>query len=98
VIFDTKSSTLPTELCTSVLISLILVFDSPVLIKLDNVVVRLSSDSVIGETIEGLNTSTIVPNQDYLTSYMTLCEAYKTMVSAMGVENAIPRMCQLLLI
>ena len=44
---------------------------------LDNVVVRLSSDSVLGETIKGDYTSTIVPSEDYLSNDMTLCEAYK---------------------
>ena len=44
---------------------------------LPNVVVRLSSDSVLGETIEGLTTSTIVPSEQYLSAQMALCEAYK---------------------
>jgi hypothetical protein len=43
---------------------------------LPNVVVRLSSDSVMGEVVVGVNTSTIVPNTSYLTDAMTLCEAY----------------------
>ena len=44
--------------------------------KLDNVVVRLSSDSVKGEIIEGVNTSTIIPYDDTPTT-ATICEAYK---------------------
>ena len=44
--------------------------------SLPNVVVRLSSDSVIGETIPGANTSTIIPTPDKATAEMTVCEAY----------------------
>ena len=44
--------------------------------NLPNVVVRLSSDSVIGETIPGANTSTIIPTPEKATSKMTVCEAY----------------------
>ena len=43
--------------------------------KLDNVVVRLSSDSVTGELIEGLNTSTIF--SDTLPEGATECKAYQ---------------------
>lgn len=43
--------------------------------KLDNVVVRLSSDSVTGETIEGLTTSTIF--SDNLPSGAFECKAYE---------------------
>jgi hypothetical protein len=43
--------------------------------KLDNVVVRLSSDSVTGEVIEGLNTSTIF--SDTLPDGATECKAYQ---------------------
>jgi hypothetical protein len=44
--------------------------------NLPNVVVRLSSDSVIGETIPGANTSTIIPTPENATVEMTVCEAY----------------------
>jgi hypothetical protein len=44
--------------------------------KLDNVVVRLSSDSVNGEIIDGVNTSTIIPYDDTPTT-AAICEAYK---------------------
>ena len=44
--------------------------------SLPNVVVRLSSDSVIGETIPGANTSTIIPTPENATAEMTVCEAY----------------------
>ena len=43
---------------------------------LPNVVVRLSSDSIEGETIEGVTTSTIVPNAEQLQAGQTLCRAY----------------------
>jgi hypothetical protein len=43
--------------------------------KLDNVVVRLSSDSVTGGVIEGLNTSTIF--SDTLPDNATECQAYQ---------------------
>lgn len=42
---------------------------------LDNVVVRRSSDSVLGATVEGLTTSTIVASKEYLKPTMTLCGA-----------------------
>jgi hypothetical protein len=42
---------------------------------LDNVVVRFSSDSVTGERIEGLNTSTIF--SDTLPVGATECQAYQ---------------------
>ena len=43
---------------------------------LPNVVVRLSSDGVLGETVENAaNSSTIVPNREYLTPTMSLCGA-----------------------
>lgn len=44
---------------------------------LPNVVVRLSSDSVQGEIIEGEYTSTIVPYFEDATSEMTACDAYE---------------------
>ena len=43
---------------------------------LPNVVVRLSSDSVRGETVPGKTTSTIIPYPDALPKGATLCEAY----------------------
>ena len=43
--------------------------------KLNNVVVRLSSDGVNGEIIEGENTSTIIPYDDTPTK-ANICEAY----------------------
>jgi hypothetical protein len=44
---------------------------------LPNVVVRLSSDGVNGETIEGLTTSTIVPTSEQAPKNATVCEAYE---------------------
>ena len=43
---------------------------------LPNVVVRKSSDSVLGETIDGQCTSTIIPDIEAATDAMTVCEAY----------------------
>jgi hypothetical protein len=43
---------------------------------LPNVVVRLSSDSITGETIDGATTSTIVPFAEDAAEGMTVCEAY----------------------
>lgn len=47
------------------------------MMKLDNVVVRLSSDSVSGQVINGLTTSTIYSSDDQLTSDMVECKAYE---------------------
>ena len=44
---------------------------------LSNVVVRLSSDSVMGETIAGQTTSTIIPSAEDATETMTVCRAYE---------------------
>jgi len=44
--------------------------------QLDNVVVRKSSDSVTGETINGYCTSTIIPTVEDATDAMAVCEAY----------------------
>lgn len=44
---------------------------------LPNVVVRKSSDSVHGGTIDGLTTSTIIPTPAHATSDMIVCEAYE---------------------
>lgn len=44
---------------------------------LDNVVVRFSSDSVTGEVIEGLNTSTIFSHESQLKNVDGICQAYK---------------------
>lgn len=43
---------------------------------LDNVVVRLSSDSITGETIPGQTTSTIVPHHEDAPRGAVVCEAY----------------------
>ncbi len=43
---------------------------------LPNVVVRLSSDSIVGGIIDGETTSTIIPTPDHATVDMTVCEAY----------------------
>ena len=43
---------------------------------LDNVVVRLSSDSIIGEKVRGVYTSTIVPHAEDAPKGATVCEAY----------------------
>lgn len=45
--------------------------------QLPNVVVRLSSDSITGETIQGATTSTIIPTVDDATDSMTVCDAYE---------------------
>lgn len=45
--------------------------------QLDNVVVRKSSDSVVGETIKGQCTSTIIPDVDSATREMAVCPAYQ---------------------
>jgi hypothetical protein len=46
--------------------------------SLPNVVVRKSSDSVHGETIEGKNTSTIIPVDDSVQyASFTICKAYE---------------------
>ena len=45
--------------------------------SLDNVVVRFSSDSVTGEVIEGLNTSTIISHESQLKNVDGICQAYK---------------------
>jgi hypothetical protein len=47
------------------------------MMSLPNVVVRLSSDSVTGEVINGLTTSTIFSHDDQLTSDMVECKAYQ---------------------
>ena len=44
---------------------------------LDNVSVRFSSDSVVGEYIDGLHGSVIVPTVDDAKQGMTLCTAYE---------------------
>lgn len=44
--------------------------------SLPNVAVRLSSDSVLGGTIEGFNTSTIIPHVEDATEEMSVCLAY----------------------
>ena len=44
---------------------------------LPNVVVRRSSDSITGDTIEGQNTSTIIETPDHAKKVMTVCEAYQ---------------------
>jgi hypothetical protein len=45
--------------------------------SLPNVVVRLSSDGVNGETIEGVTTSTITPTSEQAPKNATVCEAYE---------------------
>ena len=44
--------------------------------QLENVVVRKSSDSVLGDTINGYTTSTIVPTKEDAPKGATVCEAY----------------------
>lgn len=46
------------------------------MMQLDNVAVRFSSDSVTGDYVEGLHGSVIVPTAEHATAAMTLCEAY----------------------
>jgi Gene product 88 len=45
--------------------------------KLENVSVRFSSDSVVGEYVKGLHGSVIVPTASDVTDSMTLCRAYE---------------------
>ena len=47
------------------------------MMKLENVVVRLSSDSVTGEIVEGKTTSTIISHESQLKNVDGICEAYK---------------------
>lgn len=47
------------------------------MMRLENVVVRLSSDSVTGEIINGLTTSTIISHESQLKNVDGICEAYK---------------------
>ena len=57
--------------------------------KLPNVVVRLSSDSVTGETVQGAATSsTIIPTVSHSLSSMSVCEAYER-----GGKCATCRLC-----
>ena len=51
---------------------------------LDNVAVRFSSDSVIGEYIPGTHGSVIVPTPDNATPEMTLCKAYESIGKCNG--------------
>lgn len=44
---------------------------------LPNVVVRLSSDSINGDIIDGATTSTIIPTISHKKPKMTICEAYE---------------------
>jgi len=44
--------------------------------RLENVSVRFSSDSVVGEYVEGLHGSVIVPTAEHASDSMKLCEAY----------------------
>lgn len=44
---------------------------------LPNVVVRLSSDSITGETVKGQNTSTIIESVESASQGMTVCMAYE---------------------
>lgn len=57
--------------------------------KLPNVVVRLSSDSVTGETVQGAATSsTIIPTVSHSLPSMSVCEAYER-----GGKCATCRLC-----
>jgi hypothetical protein len=47
------------------------------MMALDNVSVRFSSDSVIGEYVAGLHGAVIVPTANDVTDKMTLCRAYE---------------------
>jgi hypothetical protein len=44
---------------------------------LDNVVIRFSSDSVQGQTVEGMTTSTIFSEETQLPDTATICRAYE---------------------
>lgn len=52
--------------------------------NLDNVMVRFSSDSVIGQFIEGLHGSVIIPTIDNATDKMTVCKAYENLGKCSG--------------
>lgn len=52
--------------------------------NLDNVMVRFSSDSVIGQFIEGLHGSVIIPTVDNATDKMTICKAYENLGRCSG--------------
>ena len=45
--------------------------------KLDNVVVRFSSDSITGDFIAGLHGSVIIPDHDSAPAGVTVCDAYE---------------------
>ena len=45
--------------------------------KLDNVVVRFSSDSIVGDFTVGLHGSIIIPDHDSAPDGVTVCEAYE---------------------
>jgi hypothetical protein len=44
---------------------------------LDNVVIRFSSDSVQGQLVDGVTTSTIFSDESQLPSDATICRAYE---------------------
>lgn len=45
--------------------------------SLPNVSVRFSSDSIIGEFIQGIHGSTILPSKEYSNESVSICEAYE---------------------
>jgi len=55
--------------------------------NLDNVMVRFSSDSVIGQFIEGLHGSVIIPTVDNATDKMTVCKAYENLGKCSGCRS-----------
>lgn len=54
---------------------------------LPNVVVRFSSDSVQGETVQGVTTSTIVATADDAKDGMTVCKAYENQGKCNGCRE-----------
>lgn len=57
------------------------------MMKLDNAMVRFSSDSIRGEYISGLHGSVIVPDPETIPSGVSVCHAYKNGGKCSGCRN-----------
>lgn len=57
------------------------------MMKLDNAMVRFSSDSIRGEYISGLHGSVIVPDPETIPSGVSICHAYKNGGKCSGCRN-----------
>lgn len=55
--------------------------------KLPNVVVRFSSDSILGEYTPGIHGSTIIPDCETIPEGVTICESYKHEGKCNGCRN-----------